>query len=87
MALPGPFRVGDRNGGQEPLGVWVQGVAVQLPAGAYLYKMAQVHDADMVGNMFDHGEVMGYEQIGYPQFLLDILQKVDDLRLDGHVKS
>jgi hypothetical protein len=36
--------------------------------------------------MLNNGEVMGDEQIGQPEFFLDILHQVDDLGLDRDVE-
>ena len=36
--------------------------------------------------MLDHGEVVGDEQIGEPELVLQVHQQVDDLRLDRHVE-
>src|SRR5215218_5379178 len=37
--------------------------------------------------MLDHGEVVGYEDVGEVELLLQVLQQVDDLRLDRDVQS
>jgi hypothetical protein len=36
--------------------------------------------------MVDNQQIVGNEQIGYPQFLLQILKHVDDLCLNGNVQ-
>ena len=37
-------------------------------------------------DVVDHGEIMRDEEISEPEFLLQILQQIDDLRLDRHVE-
>ena len=37
--------------------------------------------------MADHGQVMGYEQIGELHLLLQVHEQVDDLGLDGNVQG
>ena len=40
----------------------------------------------VVGDVLDDGQVVGDEQIGQVALFLQLLQQVDDLRLDGHVQ-
>jgi hypothetical protein len=54
--------------------------------GSDLDDLAQVHDGDAIGEMLDDAEVMGDEQVGETELLLEILQEVDDLCLDRHVE-
>ena len=42
--------------------------------------------ADAVGDVLDHRQVVGDEQIGRARLLLDVLHQVDDLRLNRHVQ-
>ena len=63
------------------------GVGEQLVGRGNLHHIAQIHNADPVGNVADNGQVMGNEQIGQTVFLFQLLQQVDDLGLNGHVKS
>ena len=43
--------------------------------------------ADPVGDIFDHAQVVGDEQIGAGGFFLDILHQVDHLGLNGYVQG
>ena len=63
------------------------GVADHLIGRAVLHDPTQIHNGDAVGDVLYHREVMGDEQIGQALLLLQLLQKVDDLRLDGNVQS
>ncbi len=59
----------------------------ELPGAALLHQLTQVHHADVVGDVLDHAEVMGDENIGQPALLLQILHEIEDLRLDGHIQG
>ena len=65
----------------------MDGILVQLIALRQLHQSAQIHDADAVGNVAHHGQVVGDEQIGQTQLLLHVLQHIDHLGLDGHVQG
>ena len=79
--------VGLGNGGQQSLGIGMQGMLVQIVAVGHLHQLAEVHDADAVREVLDHGQVVGDEQDGQAHFLLQVVQQVDDLGLNGHVQS
>ena len=53
--------VGDRNSGDECLGVRVEGVVVDVVDVAEFYDFAEVHDGNTVANVANHGEVMSNE--------------------------
>ena len=63
------------------------GISEQLVGRGDLHHVAQIHNADPVGNVADDGQVMGNEQIGQAVLLLQLLQQVDNLGLNGHVQS
>jgi len=50
------------------------------------HQVAQVHHADVVGNVLHHRKVVGDEQVGEFQFFLQIHQQVDNLRLNGDIQ-
>jgi hypothetical protein len=52
-----------------------------------LHHLAQVHDADPVGDPPDHREVVGDEEVGQLVALPQVRQQVDDLGLDGDVQG
>jgi hypothetical protein len=51
-----------------------------------LDQLAEIHDRDAVADVLHHREVVGDEEIGEAEALLQVLQQVDDLRLDRHVE-
>jgi len=73
------------NGRQERLRVRVRRSVEYLLALTDLDDLSQIHHRDMVRDMANDGKVMRNEQIGESQFLLQLLQKIDDLGLDRDV--
>jgi hypothetical protein len=47
---------------------------------------AEVHDRDVVGDLPDDGEVVRDEEVGESETLAQVLEQVDDTRLDGHIE-
>ena len=64
------LRVRNGDGGQQRLGIGVEGVAVQLSGAGDLHDVAQVHHPYAVGDVLDHGQVVGDKQIGQAHILL-----------------
>ena len=75
-----------RDGRDQAAGVGVDAVSDQLVAVGQLYHLAQIHDADAVGDVLDNAQVMGDEQVGQTHLLLQILEHIDDLCLNGNVQ-
>ncbi len=65
----------------------MDGILKDLLRGACFQEVAQVQDADAVGDVFHHGKIMGDEQIGGSRFLLDIFHQVYHLSLYGHIQG
>ena len=80
-------RVGDWHRRQQGLGVGVQGVYVDRVAGGDFDNPAEVHHGDAVADVADHRQVVGDEQIGQAQALLQFDKHFDDLGLDRHVQG
>lgn len=53
---------------------------------ALLDQAPEIHDPDPPAEMADDAEVMGDEEVGQPEGLLQFLQQVDDLGLDRDVE-
>ena len=60
--------------------------AVDLLGVGDLHDAAEVHDGDAVGDVAHHGQVVRDEDVRQPELVLQVLQQVDHLRLDGHVE-
>ena len=74
-------------GGQQGLGVGMFGVGEQGAGGRHFREFAQIHDGDPVGEVLHHVQVVRDEQVGQVILRLQVLEQVDDLRLNGHVQS
>ena len=85
-ALALDSRVRDGNGREQRLGVGVQRVGKNVVGLAVLHQIAQVHNADSVGDMLDDGQIVGDEKIRQVALFLQGFQQVDDLRLNGDVQ-
>ena len=48
--------------------------------------LAEIHHRDAVADVLDHREVVGDEQVGEAEFLLQVHQQVDHLRLHRDVE-
>ena len=64
----------------------MQRILVQLVAARQLHQLAQVHHRDAIADVADDGEVVGDEEVGEAELLLQVFQQVDDLRLNRDVK-
>ena len=80
------FRVRHRNRRQEGAGVRVNRVFEELLRRAQLYDFAEIHDRYPVAEVPDCRQVMRDEKIGDPQTLLQIDEKIDDLRPRGWIE-
>ena len=47
----------------------------------------EVHHGDPVRHMPDHGQIVGDEDVGDPELLLEVIEQVQDLCLDGKVQG
>lgn len=79
--------VGFGDGAEQGLGVGVAGVAVNGVGVGKLDDAAGVHDGDAIGNIFDDGEIVGDENVGEAELLLEVFEEVDDLSADGDVEG
>jgi len=57
-------------------------IAEQLRARAHLDDLAEIHHRNAVRDILDHRHVMADEEISDADFLLQVAQKVQHLRLD-----
>ena len=80
-------RVRDGYRAQQRLGVRMQRALVQEVTRRQLDDLADVHDRHTVRNVAHHAQVVGNEQVGQVELPLQLLEQVDHLRLDRHVKG
>ena len=75
-----------RLGGEQLARVLVGRGGEYLPVEARLDDLAVGHHADAIGHVADDAEVVGDEQHGHVQLRLQILEQLQNLRLDGDVQ-
>ena len=86
-AVPFVTRVRDRNGREQRLRIRVQRLAIEIFTGSQFNHFPQVHHGDTVRDVFHHAQVVGDEQVGQPEFPLQVFQDIENLRLDGHIQG
>ena len=79
--------VGGGNGGKQSLGVGMHGMIKQLLRIAQLHHVAEIHNANTVGDVFDNRKIVSDKEISQIVLFLQILKQVDNLRLNGNVQS
>src|SRR6266511_1955008 len=52
----------------------------------HLDDLAEIHDSNAVGHMLDNSQIVADEEQREAELPLQILQQIDDLRLDGDVE-
>ena len=80
------MRTALRLGGQQLAGIGMLGGVEDAGGGALLDDLALGHDADPVRHLADDAEVMGDQQHRHAETLLQVLQQLEDLRLDRDVQ-
>src|SRR5699024_19579 len=65
----------------------VGGVVEDIVGSALFHHAAGVHDHHIVGHAGHHAKIVGDEHDGGVDLLLELHQKIQDLRLDGHVQG
>src|SRR6266545_4102321 len=80
-------RVGNGDCGEQGFRVRILRIRVDILGFALLHELAAVHDRDPVAHRPDHREVVRDEEIGEVELPLEVLQEVEDLRLDRDVES
>ena len=75
-----------RLGGEQRPGVGVLRRLEDFGDGIFLDDLAVLHHADPVGDLADDAEVVGDEQHGHAEPGLQLLEKLEDLRLDGDIE-
>ena len=81
------FGVGHRHGREQGLGVGVGRVAVQIRLHPLLDDLPQIHHGHAVRDVTDHGEIVGDEDVGQVELVLDVLEQIDHLGLHRHIEG
>jgi hypothetical protein len=64
----------------------MQRVGIELCTGRSLDQLTEVHDTDLVTNIFNDGQIVGNEQIAHTEAVLELAQEVHHLSADRHVQ-
>jgi hypothetical protein len=81
-----PLRIHRRYGGEKGLGIWMEKVSKELVGLCLLHDGTQIHHSHGVAKMTHHRHLMGDEEHGEGEFLPEIQEKIQDLRLHGHIE-
>ena len=76
-----------RNCRKQCLGVWMQRIFEQKISRCFFYHSAHIHNRNIIREIFYYGQIMGNEDIGQAQILLQLLEQVQNLRLNGNIQS
>ena len=79
------IRFGDR--GEEGRRVGMLGRGEDLLGLRQLHDAPDIHDGHAVADMPHHAQIVGHEEVGQPELDLQILEQIQDLRLDRHVQG
>ncbi len=79
-------RVRLRHGRKKRFRIWMARLVEQRARIGNFHQSTEIHDADAIGDMLHHRQVMGDEQVGQAELILQVLQQVDHLRRDRHVE-
>src|SRR4030088_1524596 len=85
-ALPLHFWIRNRDRRQQRFGIGMQRRGIKLAGGRGLDDAAEIHHGNAPADVLDDREIMGNEEIGEPELLLQILQEIDDLGLDRYIQ-
>ena len=86
LARGGLARVRNRHRREQGLRVGHDRPLVELLRRGDLDDFAEVHDRDSVRDMADDAEVVGDEDVGEVELLLQVREQVDHLRLDRDIE-
>ena len=73
--------------GEQCLGIRVSPVSVNGITGSPLHDFAEIHHNDLITDELDDIQIVGNEQISQFELILQILEKIDDLSLNGHIQG
>ena len=58
------FAIGNRDGRNQGLGIWMQGLQKKFTAASQFDNFTQVHDGHAITDVTNDAQIMGYEQVG-----------------------
>ena len=86
LALRSQIRIRDRDRREQRLGVRHDRPRVELLGRRELDDLAEVHHGDPVAHVADDSEVVRDEDVGELELVLQVVEQVQHLRLDGDVE-
>ena len=75
-----------RLSGQQHFGVFMLGCCKQLFDRSLFHHLALLHDADIISHMLHDAKIMGDQQQGHAEFLLQVFEQLKNLCLHRYVK-
>ena len=87
VTVSGSFRIRNRNSGKQGQGVRMNRMIHQLVRIRDLHHVSQIHNRDTVRDVLYHQKIMSNEKIGDAQLILQILEHVQNLRLNRYVQT
>src|SRR6266550_8702727 len=85
-APPFHFWVGNRDRRQQRFSVGVQRRGIKLAGWRGFDDAPEIHDGNALADMLDDRQIVGNKEISEPEFLLQVIQQIDDLGLDRHIQ-
>src|SRR5665647_2994970 len=79
--------IGDRHRREQRLGVGMLRIFVEHCAVRDLDDLAEVHHGNTIGDVLDHRKIVGDDQVGEVELVLEVFEQVDHLGADGHVEG
>src|SRR6266446_8474077 len=80
------FWIRNRDRRQQRFGIGVQRRGIKLAGGRGLDDATEIHHRNALADMLDDRQIMGNKEISKTEFLLQVLQQIDDLSLDRHIQ-
>ena len=84
---PAVGTVQSRSGCQESLGVGMPRRCQHFRSLTVFDNAAEVHDGNPFRQKADNAEVVGDEEIRQAEFVLEVFEKIEDLRLHRHIQG
>jgi hypothetical protein len=80
-------RIGDGDRRQQSPCVGMLCILIDRIALGDLDDLAEIHDGDSMADVLDHPQVVGNEKVGQVHLFLQLLEEIDDLRLNRNVQG
>lgn len=81
------LRVGNWNGAEQCLAIWMYRAAIQFTAFGDLDDLAEIHHCNAVGDVLHHIQPVSDEQVGQAEPVLKILKEIYHLCLDRDIQG